>query len=144
MLQKIIFSIFACLLMNQAGIAQNKSAKASNKHIFKVTGENIYAGKWILKDKAQKGIRCLSCYEGWVYVAGKGVRVTRMVIGQDLDGPRTGCGVRRRTFHYITGQKFLTTESYRDGGTIRILEAINIKTGKKMIVRNKDINIRMK
>ena len=145
MFQKIIFSIFVCLLMCQTGIAQKKSVPMYNRHVFKVSGSNIYTGKWILKDKAKKGIRCLSCHEGLVYITGKGVRITHMIIGQNLDVPYGSCGARRVSFN-VSGHKFLYAK-YRQkmsGGimTIRILEAVNSKTGKKVRVVNKEIRLR--
>lgn len=151
-LQKIIFPILACLFIAQTGFTQKKSVKAkvktkaSNKHVFRVRFHG-YKGKWVIRDKKRRGIRCLAWHKGWVYITGTGVRVTRMLITHPNILPGV-CGGRKRIFEKITitGQKFLMEDVFEklplSNTTIKILEAVSLRTGKKVKVLHKDIHLR--
>lgn len=142
----VLLAIVALLIIPANSKAQTNLTANNNKNIFKVI-KPIYTGKWILKNKVGKRITSLSSLDSLVYVVGKGAKVTKMIVGQRLDSRSGRCSGYSVVRLNTSGHKFIFRKYFRIRRhipiTIRILKAINTKTGKEVDFTHKEIKVKI-
>lgn len=129
-------------------LAQKSPSSKSNRFVFNVTPLKTYKVNWVLKNQDKEVIdlkkKVLKTLHPKVYVVGDRVKVTKMAILQGNPYERECHGSR---YYRVIGHKFFFKDYYlRKDLPVKIwvLEAIDLRTHKKVKIKNKEIKFRIK
>ena len=153
MSQNILPNLLLALLLSWATtvgfaqksfLARKSPIQKSKRFVFNVASLNTYKGGWILKNQNKEVInpndKVFRTVHPKVYVVGNGVKITRMAIVQGNPKSRGTCEYRR--YYRVKGHKFFFKDYYlRKDMMVKIWieEAVDVRTWKKMKVKNKEI-----
>lgn len=147
MIKQIKLIIGGLLVCNGLALqAMGQEAANSRRVVFMVTQPGIYTGSWIFKNQHKKevvfseSVMISESRNPMIYVIGKGVKVTKMVLMQRNKYQRVGCSYEMvDSKKYVRGHKF-RFKDYNLSKTmpvkLKILRAVNIRTMKEVKVKN--------